>query len=234
LQEAWVVERFGKFHAVLDPGLSLLIPLIDEIKYVHTLKEVVIEIPSQAAITQDNVTMQLDGVLYVKVRCEPVHTVCFVSHAGPPTYIPARTPTRLPAASRRSHLHARTVCSDVVRTATCTRVIACGVYNRASSSSLHHAFCVALRCVRCARARQVDDPYMASYGVEDPEYAVAQLAQTTMRSELGQLKLDEVFKERQALNELIVAAINKVREETNHSALARSLMHSIATVENGQ
>lgn len=62
-----------------------------------------------------------------------------------------------------------------------------------------------------AHVRQVDDPYMASYGVEDPEYAVAQLAQTTMRSELGQLKLDEVFKERQALNELIVAAINKVR-----------------------
>ena len=55
---------------------------------------------------------------------------------------------------------------------------------------------------------------MASYGVEDPEYAVAQLAQTTMRSELGQLKLDEVFKERQALNELIVAAINKVRGES--------------------
>ena len=84
------MERFGKFHAVLDPGLSLLIPLIDEIKYVHTLKEVVIEIPSQAAITQDNVTMQLDGVLYVKVRCEPVHTVCFVSHAGPPTFQHAR------------------------------------------------------------------------------------------------------------------------------------------------
>lgn len=66
------MERFGKFHAILEPGLSLLIPFIDEIKYVHTLKEVVIEIPSQAAITQDNVTMQLDGVLYVKVRIDPL------------------------------------------------------------------------------------------------------------------------------------------------------------------
>ena len=45
--QAWVVERFGKFHAVLEPGLSLLIPVIDEIKYVHSLKEIVIEIPSQ-------------------------------------------------------------------------------------------------------------------------------------------------------------------------------------------
>lgn len=66
------MERFGKFHAILEPGLSLLIPFIDEIKYVHTLKEVVIEIPSQAAITQDNVTMQLDGVLYVKVCIDPL------------------------------------------------------------------------------------------------------------------------------------------------------------------
>eukprot|EP00037_Helgoeca_nana_P032481 m.414079 g.414079 ORF g.414079 m.414079 type:complete len:384 (+) comp29236_c0_seq1:105-1256(+) len=120
-QEAWVVERMGKFHGILDPGLKLLIPILDEIKYVHTLKEIVIEIPSQAAITQDNVTMHLDGVLYVKV----------------------------------------------------------------------------------------DDAYKASYGVEDAEYAVAQLAQTTMRSELGKLKLDEVFKERDTLNGLIVDAINK-------------------------
>mmetsp|Transcript_13513 Transcript_13513/g.34692 ORF Transcript_13513/g.34692 Transcript_13513/m.34692 type:complete len:354 (-) Transcript_13513:143-1204(-) len=120
-QEAWVIERMGRFHSVLEPGLSLLIPVLDAIKYVHTLKEIVIEIPSQAAITQDNVTMHIDGVLYVKV----------------------------------------------------------------------------------------DDPYKASYGVEDPEYAVSQLAQTTMRSELGKLKLDEVFKERNTLNELIVAAINK-------------------------
>lgn len=119
-QEAWVVERFGKFHAVLEPGLSLLIPVIDEIKYVHSLKEIVIEIPSQSGITSDNVTLHIDGVLYLKI----------------------------------------------------------------------------------------DDPYKASYGVEDAEYAVAQLAQTTMRSELGQLSLDAVFKERAVLNSSIVEAIN--------------------------
>lgn len=120
-QEAWVVERFGKFHDILEPGLRILYPVVDVIKYVHTLKEIVIEIPSQSGITQDNVTMHLDAVIYIKI----------------------------------------------------------------------------------------DNPYKASYGVEDPEYAVAQLAQTTMRSELGQLKLDEVFKERATLNWNIVEAINE-------------------------
>ena len=51
-QQAWVVERFGKFHAVLEPGLNLLIPLVDQIRYVHTLKEIVVEIPAQSGITQ--------------------------------------------------------------------------------------------------------------------------------------------------------------------------------------
>lgn len=51
-QEAWVVERMGKFNRVLEPGLAVLIPFIDKIKYVKTLKEQAIEIPSQSAITQ--------------------------------------------------------------------------------------------------------------------------------------------------------------------------------------
>lgn len=123
-QEAWVVERFGKFQTILEPGLRILIPFIDNIKYVHTLKEIVVEIPSQSGITRDNVTLHLDGVLYLKI----------------------------------------------------------------------------------------EDPYEASYGVEDPEYAVSQLAQTTMRSELGQLTLDAVFKERAQLNENIVEAINFAAE----------------------
>eukprot|EP00055_Hartaetosiga_balthica_P003749 m.8882 g.8882 ORF g.8882 m.8882 type:complete len:350 (-) comp3290_c0_seq1:194-1243(-) len=123
-QEAWVVERFGKFKEILEPGLRFLIPIIDEIKYVHSLKELVIEIPSQSAITQDNVTLHLDGVLYLRVV----------------------------------------------------------------------------------------DPFKASYGVEDPHYSVAQLAQTTMRSELGTLTLDTVFKERQTLNVAIVDAINQAAE----------------------
>lgn len=120
-QQAWVIERFGKFKEILEPGLALLVPVIDEIKYVHSLKEIVIEIPSQSGITLDNVTLHIDGVLYLRI----------------------------------------------------------------------------------------DDPYKASYGVEDAEYAVAQLAQTTMRSELGQLALDAVFKERQLLNLNIVEAINQ-------------------------
>ncbi|KJE92798.1 stomatin-like protein 2 [Capsaspora owczarzaki ATCC 30864] len=119
-QEAWVVERFGKFHSVLEPGLNLLVPIVDQIRYVHSLKELALDIPSQSAITQDNVTLNLDGVLYLSIV----------------------------------------------------------------------------------------DPKKASYGVENPEYAVKQLAQTTMRSEIGMMKLDDVFKERASLNARIVEAIN--------------------------
>lgn len=120
-QEAWVVERMGKFYKTLSPGFNVLIPGIDRIKYVQSLKELVIEIPSQSAITTDNVVLNLDGVLYLKIN----------------------------------------------------------------------------------------DPYLASYGVNDPEFAIVQLAQTTMRSELGKIPLDKVFREREDLNENIVESINK-------------------------
>ncbi|KAL9986841.1 hypothetical protein ACROYT_G001047 [Oculina patagonica] len=123
-QEAWVIERFGKFNRILEPGLAILLPVIDEIKYVQSLKEVAIEIPSQSAITLDNVTLHLDGVLYLRVV----------------------------------------------------------------------------------------EPFKASYGVEDPEFAVTQLAQTTMRSELGKISLDNVFQERERLNHNIVEAINHAAE----------------------
>jgi len=66
-QTAWVVERMGKFKRVLEPGLAVLIPFLDRIAYVKSLKEVAIEIPSQSAITADNVTLDLDGVLYTRV-----------------------------------------------------------------------------------------------------------------------------------------------------------------------
>lgn len=116
-----MIERMGRFHTILSPGLNFLIPIIDSVKYVQSLKEIAIEVPQQSAITKDNVTLHLDGVLYLRVV----------------------------------------------------------------------------------------DPYKASYGVEDPEFAVTQLAQTTMRSEIGKISLDNVFRERDSLNIAIVEAINK-------------------------
>ncbi|KAH6647714.1 SPFH domain/Band 7 family protein [Truncatella angustata] len=123
-QTAWIVERMGKFNRILPPGLTVLMPFIDRIAYVKSLKEQAFEIPSQSAITADNVTLELDGVLYTRVF----------------------------------------------------------------------------------------DAYKASYGVEDAEYAISQLAQTTMRSEIGQLSLDHVLKERAALNTNITAAINEAAQ----------------------
>lgn len=119
-QEAWVVERMGRFHRILDPGLNLLVPILDRVKYVQSLKEIAIDIPQQTAITIDNVTLNIDGVLYLRVK----------------------------------------------------------------------------------------DPHRASYGVEDPEFAITQLAQTTMRSEIGKITLDTLFRERELLNQGIVTAIN--------------------------
>lgn len=123
-QTAWIVERMGKYNRILQPGLAILIPFLDRIAYVKSLKEAAIEIPSQSAITADNVTLELDGVLYTRVF----------------------------------------------------------------------------------------DAYKASYGVEDAEYAISQLAQTTMRSEIGKLTLDHVLKERAALNINITQAINEAAE----------------------
>ncbi|KAL8718954.1 MAG: hypothetical protein Q9225_003983 [Loekoesia sp. 1 TL-2023] len=124
-QTAWVVERMGKFHRILQPGLAILIPFLDRIAYVKSLKEAAMEIPSQSAITADNVTLELDGVLYTRVF----------------------------------------------------------------------------------------DAYKASYGVEDAEYAISQLAQTTMRSEIGRLTLDHVLRERAALNTNITEAINEAARD---------------------
>jgi hypothetical protein len=66
-QTAWIVERMGKFSRILQPGLAILVPVLDRIAYVKSLKEAAIEIPSQSAITADNVTLELDGVLYTRV-----------------------------------------------------------------------------------------------------------------------------------------------------------------------
>lgn len=136
----------GKFHKILEPGLNILLPVIDKVKYVQILKELAIDVPQQSAVTSgkysikhciihlyfivfatvflaflDNVTLNIDAVLYLRVT----------------------------------------------------------------------------------------DPYLASYGVEDAEFAVIQVAQTTMRSELGKISLDKVFREREELNVSIVESINK-------------------------
>ena len=66
-QDAWVVERFGKFNAVLQPGLNFIIPLIDKIAYRHSLKEIPLDTSSQICITKDNTQLQVDGVLYFQV-----------------------------------------------------------------------------------------------------------------------------------------------------------------------
>lgn len=118
---AFVVERFGKFNRTLTAGLNFIFPFIDKIAYRVSLKEQALDIPSQTAITKDNITLTVDGVLYTKVI----------------------------------------------------------------------------------------DPEKASYGIEDYLFAVTQLAQTTMRSEIGKLSLDKTFEEREQLNLAIVEAINE-------------------------
>jgi len=121
---AYVIERFGKYNVSLVAGLNFIMPFIDKVAYNRSLKEQAIDVPSQAAITKDNIGLTVDGVLYLKVL----------------------------------------------------------------------------------------DPYKASYGVEDYSFAVTQLAQTTMRSEIGKMDLDKTFEERDTLNVAIVNAINEAAE----------------------
>src|SRR5487761_2707028 len=66
-QNSWVIERLGRFHAALLPGLNIVIPFVDRVAYQHLLKEVPLDVPSQVCITRDNTQLQVDGILYFQV-----------------------------------------------------------------------------------------------------------------------------------------------------------------------
>ncbi len=66
-QHAWVVERLGRFFAVLQPGLNFVIPFVDRVAYRHDLREIPLDVPSQICITRDNTQLQVDGILYFQV-----------------------------------------------------------------------------------------------------------------------------------------------------------------------
>lgn len=120
-QSAYVVERLGRFHEVLQPGINLIFPFIDKIAYKHSLKEQAIDIPEQICITKDNVQVTVDGVIFL----------------------------------------------------------------------------------------QVTDPAKASYGISNYYFALTQLAQTTIRSEIGKIDLDKTFEERTNINKAVVSAIDE-------------------------
>ncbi len=120
-QEAWVVERLGRFHEVLEPGLRIIIPIVDRIAYKHSLKEVPFDVPEQVCITKDNTQLGVDGIVYY----------------------------------------------------------------------------------------QVTDPRLASYGSSDYLMAITQLAQTTLRSEIGKMELDKTFESRDEINRQIVSVLDE-------------------------
>ncbi|MFD1141278.1 SPFH domain-containing protein [Larkinella insperata] len=120
-QTAYVVERLGKFFAVLQPGVNFIIPFFDRVAYKHSLKETALDIPEQICITRDNVQVRVDGVIFI----------------------------------------------------------------------------------------QIIDPMKASYGINDYRFAVSQLSQTTMRSEMGKIELDKTFEERTTINQAVVNAIDE-------------------------
>ena len=123
-QWAFIIERLGKYSGTLGPGFHLLIPFIDKVAYKHSLKEVAIDVPPQSCITKDNISVEIDGVLYIRVV----------------------------------------------------------------------------------------DPVKASYGIRDFRYAIVQLAQTTMRSEIGRIELDVTFESRDNINTQIVQAVDEASD----------------------
>jgi regulator of protease activity HflC (stomatin/prohibitin superfamily) len=123
-RELVVKEKLGKFSAVLEPGLHIMIPFIDRASYSQEMREQVLNVPPQSCITKDNIQVEVDGVVYLKVM----------------------------------------------------------------------------------------DAYKASYGIANYRRAAVNLAQTTMRSELGRLDLDQTFSEREHLNQSIVREVDKASD----------------------
>ncbi|OHX11520.1 SPFH domain-containing protein [Chromobacterium sphagni] len=66
-QNAFIVERLGRYHATLSPGLNIILPFIDRVAYKHSLKEIPLDVPSQICITRDNTQLKVDGILYFQV-----------------------------------------------------------------------------------------------------------------------------------------------------------------------
>jgi regulator of protease activity HflC (stomatin/prohibitin superfamily) len=120
----FIIERLGKYAKTLDAGFHILVPFLDRVAYKHSLKEVAVDVESQTCITKDNISVEVDGVLYM----------------------------------------------------------------------------------------QVIDPVKASYGIDNYMFASSQLAQTTMRSEIGKLDLDRTFEEREAINSAIIQAVDKASD----------------------
>ncbi|MEZ7818282.1 MAG: stomatin-like protein [Pseudomonadales bacterium] len=123
-REQFVVERLGKYSKTLDAGFHVLVPFVDVVAYKHTLKEQTLDVPSQSCITADNISVEIDGVIYM----------------------------------------------------------------------------------------QVNDSRAASYGIENYVFATSQLAQTTLRSEIGKIELDRTFEERVTINSQVVAAVDRAAE----------------------
>lgn len=121
MREEVILERFGKYHDTLKPGFHFVIPFVDRVAYRQETREQVLDVPHQKCITKDNIEVDVDGLVYLKVM----------------------------------------------------------------------------------------DPYKASYGINDYSLAAVNLAQTTMRSEVGKITLDDTFSERDAMNEAIVEELDK-------------------------
>ncbi|PKG56731.1 paraslipin [Shewanella sp. Choline-02u-19] len=148
MREVNVIERLGKFRAVLQPGFHFLIPFFDRVAYKHEIREQVLDVPPQSCISKDNTQLEVDGLVYLKVM----------------------------------------------------------------------------------------DGKLASYGIEDYRRAAVNLAQTTMRSEIGKLSLSQTFSERDSLNESIVREIDKasdpwgikvLRYEIKNITPSRKVIHTL-------